>query len=101
LIALQWRNDAIQRFATIVLLQHLAIGDWGNFVIIKLQPSRLSIRLDKCEIMSTISVSGVHQNTMQLVVPLLRAIGVLVQELREVDLKWKFMTIIDLQAINQ
>jgi len=38
---------------------------------------------------------------MQFVVPRLRTIGILIQELREVNLKWEFMTIIDLHTINE
>lgn len=97
LIALQRLWNAVQRFATIVLLQHFAISHRSHTIIVELEPSRVAIWLYQSKVVSTIHVTGMDQDTMQLVYPVLRLGWALVDKFSEIDLEREFVAIVDLQ----
>lgn len=69
LIALHGRRDSIERLATIVLFENLAVSYRCYPVIIKLQPACLAIWLDESKVVSAVQIPRVHKNTVQLVDP--------------------------------
>jgi hypothetical protein len=66
---LQCRGYTIDSLSAIVLFEDFLISHRCDPVIIKLEPSRLSVRFDQGKIMATMQVPGVHQDTMQLIQP--------------------------------
>jgi len=98
LIALQRLWNAVQRFATIVLLQHFAISYRSHTIIVELEPSRVAIWLYQSKVVSTIHVTGMHQDAMQLVYPILRLGWALVDKFSEIDLEREFVAIVNLQG---
>ena len=54
LIPLHWRNQAIQSFTPVVLLQHFTVSDGCDAVIVEFQPACLAIRLDQREVVSAV-----------------------------------------------
>lgn len=96
LITLHWRCQSIQWLATIVLLEDFTISDWGHAIIVKLQPPCFAVRLDECEVMATMKITGMHQHAVQLVHPWVRSVCSLVEEFAEINLEWEFVAIVDL-----
>ena len=89
--------NAVQGFATIVLLQHFAISHRSYTVIVKLEPPRVAIGLNKSKVVSAVHVTGMHQDAMQLVYPILRLGWTFIDKFSKVNLEREFVTIVYLQ----
>jgi len=64
LVSLHGVKMTIQWFTTIVLLQDFAVGDRGDAIVVKLEPSRLAVGFDECKVVAAIDVSRVHQHAV-------------------------------------
>lgn len=98
LIALQRLWNAIQRFTTIVLLQHFAVGHRSHTIVVELEPSRVAIWFNQSKVVTAIHVTGMHQDAMQFVYPILRLGWTFVDELSKVNLEREFVTIVYLEG---
>lgn len=100
LIPLHWRNKTIEWLSTVVLLKNLAIGDGRDAVIVELQPPSVVVRLDEREVVTTMKITGMYEDTVELVHPWLGPVRCLVQEFTQVDFEWELVTIIDLRRVE-
>ena len=98
LIALQRLWNAVQGFATIVLLQHFTISHRSHTIVVKLEPSRVAIWLNQSKVVPAIHVTRMHQNAMELVHPVLRLGWTFVDKFSKVNFKREFVTIVNLQG---
>lgn len=96
LVALQRLWNAVQRFAAKILLQHLAISHRSHTIIVKLEPSGVAIWFYQRKVVSAVHVTGMHQDAMQLVYPILRFGRTFVDKFSKVNLKREFVTIVNL-----
>lgn len=91
-------SQAVYDITSIVVLQYLSIGNRGHTVIVILEPSTFLVRFDERKVMTTVQITGMDQDTIELVNlgrPTFR--GSLVQELGEIDRVREFMTVVDLR----
>lgn len=98
LVPLHGGNKTIEGFTAVILFQDLPISYWRNTIVVEFEPPCLAIGLDQSEVVTTMEVTRVNEDTVQLVDPGWRLVRRLVEELSEVNLEGKFVTIIDLCA---
>ena len=96
MVALHWRDQAIERLTTIVLLKDLSVSDGGNSIVIELEPSSLPIRFDESEVVTAVQITRVNQDTMKLVDPGLGPVCRVVEEFVKVNLEREFVAVVDL-----
>jgi len=90
------RGIPVGRFATIVIFMDLLVRHGCNTIIIKLEPSSLSIGLDKSKVVSAVQIARVDEDAMQAVKVRFGPVRSLVQELLEVDFNRELVSIVDL-----
>ena len=96
LVALHRRYEAVDRLSSIILFEHLAIRNGRDAIIVELEPAGLTIGLDQREVVATVQVPRVNKDTVQSVYPRLRPVSSFIEELPEVNLEGKFVTVVDL-----
>ena len=69
LIPLCLRDNAVQWLSAIVLFQNLPVRHRCHPIVVKFEPPGVPIWFDECEVMSTMEVTGVYEDTMKLVFP--------------------------------
>ena len=69
LVPLHRRYKAIEGLATVILFQDLTIGHGSHAIVVELEPPCLAIGLDQSEVVTTMEVSRVDENTVELVHP--------------------------------
>jgi hypothetical protein len=74
----------VEHISTVVVLQDLLVGDRGNTIVIELEPSSVFLGFDQGEVVSTVEITRVDQDTM-LVHVRHGLISLLVEVLGEVD----------------
>lgn len=69
LVSLHGWYEAIEGLAAVVLFQNLTVGHGSHAIVVELEPPCLAIGLDQSEIVATVEVSRVDEDTMELVNP--------------------------------
>jgi hypothetical protein len=91
------RGIPVGRFATIVIFEDLLVCHGRNAIIVKLEPSSLSIGLDKSKVVSAVQIARVDEDAVQAVEVRFGPVRGLVQELLEVDFEGELVSIVDLE----
>jgi hypothetical protein len=99
LIPLCLRHNSVEWLSAIILLQDLAVRHACHPVIIKLEPRGSPIWFDESEVVSTMKVTGVNEDTVELVFTGLGPVSRHVEEFVKVDFEGEFETIVDLWGV--
>jgi len=98
LIPLCLRDNAIHWLPTIVLLQNLPVRHRRHPIVVEFEPAGVPIWFDEGEVVSTVEVAGVYEDTMKPVLPGFGPVSRLVEEFIKVNLEGEFEAIIDLRG---
>ena len=101
LIPLCLRDNAVQWLPAIVFLQNLPVRHRSHPIVVKIEPPGLPIWFDEREVVSTMEVTRVYEDTVKLVFPRFGPVSRLVKEFIEVDFKGEFEAIVDLREFCQ
>lgn len=86
-----------EALSSVVVLEHLAIRDGDDTVVVEAQPSAIGRGLDVDEIVATVDVSRMDEDAVELVVVALASVGFVVQVLSQVDLQRVLISVVDLR----
>jgi len=95
------RDGTAQRLPTIVPLQHLPIRHRRHPFVVEFEPACMPIWFDESEIMSTVEIAGVYEDTMKLVLPGFGPVSSVIEEAIKIDLKGEFEAIVDLRGESE
>ena len=82
-----------------VVLEHLAVGDGHDTVVVEPQPAAVGLRLDEDEVVAAVHVARVDEDAMELVQVRLGPVGLGVQVRLEVDLERELVAVVDLDVL--
>lgn len=101
LIPLRLRDNAVQWLSAVVFLQNLPVRHRSHPIVVEFEPPGLPIWFDEREVVSTMEVAGVNEDTVKLVFPRFGPVSRLVEEFIEVNLEGEFEAIVDLWEFCQ
>jgi hypothetical protein len=96
LVPLCLRDNTVQRLSTIILLQNLAVRHRRHPIVVEFEPPGVSVWFDESEVVPTVEVAGVNEDTVEVVLAGLGPVSRFVEEFVEVDFEGEFEAIVDL-----